>query len=197
MDWHGDRVLVTKDGLVKPLTEDERWANVQGWYEYLENERGSDMPCVEFNDAWERLDSGYQYMGKSIHERGEAGRAAATPLETLFYNVEMGFYPPPEVLLALLDEWQSYRAADGNMSLEQAFLGRTVQKAGNSAKRFNSRIRKMRRQWEFAQHLDNGKTREEAAEAVANIAGSPTVDSIMREMRGVTGLKSIIKRQEK
>lgn len=188
MEWHGERVLVTPNGQVKPLTDEERWRNVHGWYEYLEAERSSERPTVDsFNEAWELLDNLYEFQGEPVHKRGAESQCAATPLATLFYCIEMGFYPPPELMLALLDDWHAYRSSNGVMSLEQAFLGRTVQKAGNAAKRFNSTQLKLRMRFEFARLLREGKSRQEAAEAVSQILpGSPEPESILRELRGFT-----------
>jgi len=102
--------------------------------------------------------------------------------------VDMGFYPPPELLLTLLDCWDTYEAGGGSISLEEAFLGKPVQKAGVYAKRSSAKFKKLARQWEFAALLKAGKSRQEAAEAVAELfPNGPEPESILREMRGFNG----------
>ena len=42
--------------------------------------------------------------------------------------IEGGYYPPPEVLLAISKCFSSYLKAQGNMSLDEAFFGQTYGK---------------------------------------------------------------------
>ncbi len=59
-----------------------------------------------------------------------------TPLNILFTMIEQGEYPPPELLLMLLDGWKEYLSASGDLSLEEALIGSPSQGAGNYAARF-------------------------------------------------------------
>lgn len=60
-----------------------------------------------------------------------------TPLHILFTMIERGEYPPPELLLILLDGWQEYLNGSGKTSLEQALIGSPSQKAGTFAARYH------------------------------------------------------------
>lgn len=58
-----------------------------------------------------------------------------TPLSELMFLVEMGFYPPPELLLGLADAWHEYLVGSGKVSLEEVFLGKPNRRSGNYASR--------------------------------------------------------------
>lgn len=53
-----------------------------------------------------------------------------------------GFYPPPDVLFAVHDAFEAYLAADGKLSLEEAFFGKPTPKLGNYAARMHAERRK-------------------------------------------------------
>jgi len=55
--------------------------------------------------------------------------------------VEQGLYPPPELLYGLYLSWREYLSAGGEMSLEDALIGKSVQKAGNRAARWHLELR--------------------------------------------------------
>ncbi len=59
-----------------------------------------------------------------------------TPLHILFTLIERGEYPPPELLLILLDGWREYLEAKGTKSLEETMICSPSQKAGIYAKRY-------------------------------------------------------------
>jgi hypothetical protein len=56
--------------------------------------------------------------------------------EFMFY-IKFGFYPPPEVLVTLMQCFHLYVAAEGSLELEEVFFGSRVPGSGNfSARRF-------------------------------------------------------------
>lgn len=174
----------------KPLSVEDQWQAVDDWYRYLEDNRSEDRPFASsFNEAWDELDSLYQINGEPIMKRGSDCRAADTPLATLSYYVDMGFYPPPELLLALNDAWQRYITAGGQMTLEEAFFGPAKKGSGNYAKRKHRRFRLFWLRMEFDRMLRDGKARLEIAEELSSrLGGKPDADSILRMMRGFNGL---------
>ena len=140
------------------------------------------------NDLWQRVDYWRQRLGNcedypslsgleltwniiKAHEaspadmRGE--RAADNPLSALFYYVDMGFYPPPEVLLALMDAFDVYNASEGVISLEEVFFGPTKRKAGTYAKRTATKMRRFHWGFSMERHIRRGATKARAAELVA------------------------------
>lgn len=178
---------VRPDGTARPYTVDEQWERVAEWHRFLQE--ADDDPeytgMDSYLEAWDALEPLYEYHGKSMMERG-AGlqRESASPLSALFAIIEWGHYPPPELLLALKDCWDTYMHNDGAMSLEMAFLGKPVQKAGPYSKRANARRRKMFIQLQFSMEVHKGKTREEAAIAVSEMfGGGLDVDTIKRMVR--------------
>jgi len=180
--------LLRGDGTVRPFSLDEQWKQVADWHAFLTDDRANEYPVLNgMNYSWEVLEPLYQLNGKKIIERGEELKSIArSPLSALFYFIDLGFYPPPELLLALLDCWEIYEAGGrGRISLEEAFLGRASPKAGNYAKRSAARFRRMMMRYNFDELLREGATRMQAAEAVsAQFGGKPEPESILRMFRG-------------
>lgn len=182
------------DGTVSPFSLDEQWKQIEDWHRFLEDDKASNYPVLDgLNYAWEELDSQYAINGKSIIERGaDLRRVSGTPISAFFYFVDMGFYPPPELMLALRDCWETYMGNMGTMSLEEAFIGKPKKGAGNYASRKGSSFKRMRMQWDFADFMGQGLTRAQAAEALSQIlGGKPDADSILRMFRGVKPIKAI------
>ena len=51
-----------------------------------------------------------------------------TPIEELQGNVEAGYYPPPEVMIAISRCFKNYLNGRGNISLDEAFFGEPYSK---------------------------------------------------------------------
>lgn len=161
---------------------DDPWEGVSHWRERLKD--SEDFPvlnCLE--STWRLLDKSYD----GIVKREDDGTTADTPLAALFYYVEMGFYPPPEILLALSEAFDHYRAAAGSLSLEEVFLGRPKRKGGNYARRKNSLLRKMMLAYEMTKLLKAGHSKMAAAEILSErMGGKPEPESIMRTVHPFT-----------
>ncbi|WP_255913202.1 hypothetical protein [Tahibacter harae] len=156
------------------------------WHEFLIAPESGNYPVpASLACAWEKLEECYQYDGRTSIQRGsELQRLSETPLSTLFYFIEGGFYPPPELLIVLSDCWHAYVAAAGSLTLEEAFLGKPKKRAGNFASRKKSAFRLFRIQITYDQLVRAGQTPIGAAEAVsAQLGGKPDADSILRMMR--------------
>lgn len=166
-----------------------QWREIEEWYRYSQEHHDDDRPVLNsLNQSWEIM---AENGGLSDEEagRGEKCRAADTPFATLFYFVEMGFYPPPELLLGLHDTWHRYLEAQGKLSMEEAFFGSPRKGLGNYAARRTSRFRLMFMRWEFDTLLRKGLSRSAAAENLAErMGGRPDADSILRMMRGFSDL---------
>ena len=178
---------IRPDGTVRPFTIDEQWKQVANWHRFMQEAAvDPDYDSMDsYIEAWEALEPLYEFNGKSLVERGvDLQRAAGSPLEALFSILEWGNYPPPELLLALQDCWVTYMHSAGTMSLEVAFLGKPVQKAGTYSQRTRARHEKFFIQMQFAREVHKGKTRDEAALAVAEMIGNRRdVDTIKRMAR--------------
>ena len=71
-------------------------------------------------------------------DRSEA-KLAHHPLALFFLYVSYGFYPPPELLIALHEAFEAYQKEKGRLTLEEAFFGKPVQRAGTYAQRSAAR----------------------------------------------------------
>src|SRR5262249_51782807 len=151
----------------------DQWKRVAEWFE-----SGSDTPCAELNATWRRLGEDVILRGEHLQTYGES------PFKAFFFLIEMGFYPPPELLLTLHDCWVSYLNGAGVVTLEKAFLGATPRKAGNAAKRTNSAYRRMFMAVEYEKRVRDGMKPFDAAEEVSLlVGGKPDADSIVRMFR--------------
>jgi hypothetical protein len=66
-----------------------------------------------------------------------------SPVEALIWCCDLGRFPPPELLLSLMDSWWDYVFANGSKSLEEAFIGVSIRKGGNHARRFSSEMQRL------------------------------------------------------
>lgn len=174
------------DGAIKPLSIEGQWKQVADWHAFYAAGKASEFPVLDgLGCTWKLVESEQTFNGEPCIERGaDMERVARSPLAALFYMVDMGFYPPPELLLTLLDCWDSYMGSGGRMSLDEAFLGRPVQKSGNYAKQSSARFARFMRRMEYQKLIGAGKSPTEAAEAVSElIGGRIEPESILREMR--------------
>ena len=82
-------------------------------------------------ETWQMLSSCYE-----SHEPVDRDIMRADEiLPAIFYQLDFGFYPPPELLLLLRERFEVYMAAQGKVSLEEAFFGAPRRNAGNYAAR--------------------------------------------------------------
>lgn len=88
------------------------------------------------NQSWELLSEFYSegFDGELII-RSDDERTSETPIGAFRYYIEMGFYPPPEILMAIADAFEMYFKTSGKLSLEEAFFGPEKKWVGNKAVR--------------------------------------------------------------
>jgi hypothetical protein len=105
--------------------------NLKNWHEKMIKE-SSNSPALEgLEESWKLLDD---YYNNSIEDVVDRSRIVqTTPLSAFRYMIEAGFYPPPEVLLALDDCFEMYMAQRGKVELEQIFFGDKKRGVGNYA----------------------------------------------------------------
>ena len=79
--------------------------------------KADDYPVlVGLEYSWKMLESDYEIIDRKEHP-GE------TPLGSFTSNVDMGFYPPPEIMLAISSCFERYQNSGGDISLDEAFFG--------------------------------------------------------------------------
>lgn len=173
------------DGRISAFTVEEQWLRVAQWYEFFESEQSQMHPVFDgFKLSWTDIDG-------SAERGGQLRNVAESPLAAFFYFVNGGMYPPPELMLVLSDCWEIYKANNGEMTIEESFIGPTKKGAGNFSKRDNSKMRKVLMQWNFLKMLREGLTRMQAAEAISLAHnGKPDADSILRMMHGIARKRS-------
>jgi len=167
------------DGRIPALSIDAQWKRAGEWFEFLEEDRDLDDPMMQtLNTAWDSMDADFVDRGEKLRTTSDC------PFSVMFYCLEMGMYPPPELLFVLQDCWAIYLNNIGHMTLEEAFLGPTVKGVGNYASRKHSRYRLLGLRWRLDALIREGKTKKEAAEILSNqYNGKPDADSILRMMR--------------
>lgn len=97
----------------------------------LEDPEVESFPVLDLMEqAWQILSEYYGDLGgKPIVPRVDhPDKAASSPLENFKHNVEMGFYPPPEVMIVIQRCFQEYLDARGDISLDEAFFGEPYKK---------------------------------------------------------------------
>jgi hypothetical protein len=121
---------------VRNISTEKRWIQVSAWADRLAKGKTEQLQDLEATWCAAVPDASL----RTAH-REDARWAGKEPLEALFNLVEQGFYPPPELLLALLDAFNAYLDAKGTISLEDVFFGKPTQNAGNFSKKLASRPR--------------------------------------------------------
>lgn len=92
------------------------------------------------NLAWEILAntiySGEQFgQDEPIVKRFENERLADSPFDAFRYYMDIGIYPPPELLIWLNDRFTEYFMGFGEVSLEEVVFGKPKPSVGNAAAR--------------------------------------------------------------
>lgn len=123
-------------------------------------------------DQWEILEAHDPAIraNKDFLLRGET-HDSTPPLALLFEYIDAGFYPPPELLLTLLDVWKIYLRSAGSLKLEDAFFGKPIPKGGNYAARSRKKWKNLGVALELEKLMDQGKTKTEAVIEVSERYG--------------------------
>lgn len=103
--------------------------NLEYWQEKLLNESSNYPVLEELESSWVLLESDYNQGKTKLIDRTKLD--SESPLNAFMYMVDMGFYPPPEVLLSLLDCFKYYFDAKGGLPLEHIFFGKPEKGIGN------------------------------------------------------------------
>jgi hypothetical protein len=135
---------------------------------------GTEYPIPDaLEEAWETLSSLYAPIrvgGKDypVIDRETLEQTSDSPLSTLMFFTEMGFYPPPELLLGLLYSWREYLEGAGKKTLEEAFIGKPKRKGGNYSNQQTKAWTRMFLSTEFFKLIDEGLTQSAAAEKITD-----------------------------
>ena len=105
------------------------WDYVREVRERIETKK---YPVLEgLEDSWQLIRGGH---GRLI-KRNEDERFASSPLRAFLCYVDMGFYPPPEVMLSICHCFQHYMDRGGEIELEDVFFNERKKGVGNYSAR--------------------------------------------------------------
>ena len=76
--------------------------------------------------SWRILEADYQVIKREEHP-------ADNPLSSFDYYVDLGFYPPPEIMMIIADAFRLYFSASGSISLDEVFFGERHKKTNSLA----------------------------------------------------------------
>jgi hypothetical protein len=140
--------------------------------------KGENFPALHsLEQSWEVLDEFYG----GIVKRAGAERTGSTPFDDVMFHIEMGFYPPPELMLAVLDSYRTYLQGAGALTMEDCFFGRPRRKAGGHAQQQMTRARYILWGIEMDGLQEEGHTKIRAAEIISErFGGKPDPESIVR-----------------
>lgn len=108
-------------------------------------------------------------------------QAKLSPLDNFMLALELGEYPPPEIMFAIFDCFKTYFDLKGQLSLEDIFFGKAQKSTGNQASRYsrNYKFVKLAIALEFREEK---QTKHSVAEEVIkelNLNDNPT--SLLRQ----------------
>lgn len=124
---------------------------------------------------WEKLESDFGPFNREVS-------VADNPISAFSYYVEMGKYPPPELMIDIMLGFNTYLESKGDISLDQAFLGITHSKYKSLSFKQQSALKYA----EFDRFVYNGdfSSLDEAAELfLAKISDEIDQDSYLRDYR--------------
>ena len=107
---------------------------------------------------------------------------ADNPISAFSYYVEMGKYPPPEIMIDIMLGFNTYLESKGDISLDQAFLGITHSKYKSLSFKQQSALKYA----EFDRFVCGAqfKSLDDAAELfLSNISDEIDQDSYLRDYR--------------
>jgi|TARA_R110000772_G_scaffold20462_1_gene56625 hypothetical protein len=147
--------------------------NSWGYVNQLRDEMIEDAESItSLEPAWELLEELYD----GIFERFEDEPSFKLPVEEFIFHISNGFYPRPELLVAVASCFQSYFSKKGEIELEEVFFGKNRKRIGNHSARKSHHpdlilLENLLRQSKSPHSQKNGikpLTLDEAAEKVIN-----------------------------
>ena len=125
--------LINGELVIKPITYYNSSDNIKHWQTKLIEEHQNYPTLDGLEHSWNLLESDYNQDMPNLIEREK--EKYSSPLSSFMCMVDMGFYPPPEVMLSILDCFQNYENMKGKVSLEEVFFGKKERGIGNYAAR--------------------------------------------------------------
>jgi len=114
---------------------------------------GKTVVWVSLEESWAVLDEFYEGIVRREDRHGD------TPFEAAMLCLELGFYPPPELLMTIRHQYQIYTYSGGKVSIEKSLFGPPRRKAGNHAQRHGSHGKLIHMAIQMAAFLKEGHTK--------------------------------------
>jgi hypothetical protein len=117
---------------MKDKTEKHNYYNTWEFVKDFQGElKNTENPFLKgLEHSWQVLSEDYNdSFPRALRE--DVSNFAATPVEALVEAVELGYYPSPEVLIAVCRAVDKYMSHHGELELEDVFFGDKVRSKGN------------------------------------------------------------------
>ena len=85
------------------------------------HETDTSFAVESLEELWTKLEPDFGPFNREVS-------VADNPISAFSYYVEMGKYPPPEIMIDIMVGFNTYLESKGDISLDQAFLGITHSK---------------------------------------------------------------------
>lgn len=99
--------------------------------------------------AWRLLEKDYEVVNR-------VEQPSDNPISSFEYYLDLGFYPPPEIMMVLADALRLYFSGSGNLSLDEILFGEKHKKTSSFAYK---KHKKFKYQF-FKMHLDLNRRKE-------------------------------------
>ena len=116
------------EAFIRQRTVKELPINSWKYVDQLRDEMIEDSDSIEsLEPAWEELN---EFYGE-IFERFDGEANFQSPVEEFIYRISSGFYPRPELMVAVASCFERYFSKEGKIELEEAFFGKNTKRIGN------------------------------------------------------------------
>ena len=142
---------------------------------------GKKLPTTQ-SESLEKLELLWAKIEPDFKPFNRQVSVADNPISAFTYYVEMGKYPPPEIMIDVMLGFNTYLESKGDISLDQAFLGITHSKYKSVSFKQQSSLKYA----EFDRFVYSGhfKSLDDAAELfLSNISYEIDQDSYLRNYR--------------
>lgn len=140
----------------------------------------------ELSEAWALLDSEYKlYTGDWAYSRenklsdSDNGSAFTEFISCL----DVGYYPRPEVMLAINDCFKHYLSFEGKLSLDEVFFNKPKKGVGNKAAQTKQQDKILQLAIELCLSDESQTQHQIALEVIERLGISDTPESLLRQYR--------------
>ena len=95
---------------------------------------------VLLEKSWAKIESDFKPFNREIS-------VADNPISAFTYYLEMGKYPPPEIMVEVMDGFLEYFNSRGDKSLDEAFFGTKHKKYGSLSYKQDYSLRYFAFEW--------------------------------------------------